>query len=74
MKQEQSSYEEAQLSVSDETNLPKAFQVIANSDIKEANDEHKITLDEDFDIDVLRAKRCVFSIKFHPSSSLLQII
>ena len=43
---------EAQLSVLDEPNLPNPFQVITDSDIEEANDENKITLDEDSDIDV----------------------
>lgn len=43
---------EAQLSILDEPNLPNPFQVITDSDIEEVNDENKITLDEDSDIDV----------------------
>lgn len=43
---------EAQLSILDEPNLPNPFQVIIDSDIEEVNDENKITLDEDSDIDV----------------------
>ena len=42
----------AQLSILDEPNLPNPFQVITDSDIEEVNDENKITLDEDSDIDV----------------------
>lgn len=43
---------EAQLSILDEPNLPNPFQVITDSDIEEVNDENKITLDENSDIDV----------------------
>ena len=49
---------EAQLSVLDELNLPNPFQVITDSDIEETNDENKITLKEDSDIDVESLKMC----------------
>lgn len=57
---------EAQLSMLNQPNLPNPFQVITNSDIEEVNDENKITLDEDSDIDVESFKMCFFLAKATP--------
>jgi len=43
---------QAQLSVVDEPNLPKPFQVITDLDIEEANDANMVDPNDDEDIDI----------------------
>ena len=43
---------QAQLSVVDEPNLPKPFQVITDLDIEEANDANMVNPNDDEDIDI----------------------